>query len=100
VTELFALPATQIAQRVAAKTLSARDVTEAALARLDAVNPALNAVVVPLHEEARAAANHGFDQEPHKHDALSHPVFAVQKLQPPAAAAGWLKLSRRNFLQD
>ncbi len=55
-TELFALPAVEIARRVAARTLSAREVTEAALARLDAVNPALNAVVVPLHEEARAAA--------------------------------------------
>lgn len=31
-------------------------ITEAALARMDAVNPAINAVVVPLHEEARAAA--------------------------------------------
>ena len=30
--------------------------TEAALARMDAVNPAINAVIKPLHEEARAAA--------------------------------------------
>ena len=55
-TALYALPATEIAQRVAARTLSAREATDAALARLDAVNPMLNAVVVPLHEEARAAA--------------------------------------------
>lgn len=55
-TDLYALTATEVRQLVAARSLSAREVTAAALARLDAVNPALNAVVVPLHEEARAAA--------------------------------------------
>ena len=55
-TQLYALSANEIARRVAARTLSAIEVTEAALARLDAVNPAINAVVKPLHEEARTAA--------------------------------------------
>ncbi|MBC7431631.1 MAG: amidase, partial [Rubritepida sp.] len=55
-TQLYALSANEIARRVAARTLSATEVTEAALARLDAVNPAINAVVKPLHEEARTAA--------------------------------------------
>jgi amidase len=55
-TELHALPATDIARLVAAHQLTASAVVEAALARLDAVNPELNAVVVPLHDEARAAA--------------------------------------------
>lgn len=55
-TDLYTLSAVEIARRVAARTLSAREITEAALARLDAVNPALNAVIVPLHDEARAAA--------------------------------------------
>ena len=55
--QLYALSATEIAARVAARTLSAREATEAALARMDAVNPAINAVVKPLHEEARAAAD-------------------------------------------
>lgn len=55
-TELYALSATAIAAGVAARTFSAREATEAALARMDAVNPAINAVIKPLHEEARAAA--------------------------------------------
>jgi amidase len=55
--QLYALSATEIAARVAARTLSAREATEAALARMDAVNPAINAVIKPLHDEARAAAD-------------------------------------------
>ena len=56
-TELYALTATEISRRVLTRSLSAREATAAALARLDAVNPALNAVVVPLHDEALAAAS-------------------------------------------
>lgn len=55
-TELHALSATEIASLVAAGSLSAAAMTEAALARMDAVNPAINAVIKPMHEEARAAA--------------------------------------------
>lgn len=55
-TALYALPATEIAARVKARQLSATEVTEAVLARMDAVNPAINAVILPLHEEAREAA--------------------------------------------
>ncbi|MCX7372335.1 MAG: amidase family protein [Alphaproteobacteria bacterium] len=53
---LHALSATEIARRVRARELSALDATAAALARLDAVNPRINAVIKPLHDEARAAA--------------------------------------------
>jgi amidase len=55
-TALHTLSATETARRVRAREITAREATDAALARLDAVNPRLNAVVVPLHEEARAAA--------------------------------------------
>lgn len=55
-TALFALPAHEIARQVKAREVSAKEITEAALARMDAVNPAINAITVPLHEEARAAA--------------------------------------------
>ncbi len=52
----FELHASVIAARVRAGALSAREATEAALARMDAVNPRINAVIKPLHDEARAAA--------------------------------------------
>lgn len=55
--DLWRLDATEIVAGISAGTFTATDVTEAALARMDAVNPDLNAVVVPLAEEARAAAH-------------------------------------------
>ncbi|MEO1457171.1 MAG: amidase family protein [Pseudomonadota bacterium] len=54
---LWALPATAIASLIRSRSLSAREATESALARLDAVNPAINAVIDALPEEARAAAD-------------------------------------------
>jgi amidase len=48
--------AAQTARRVAAREVSAVEVAKAALARLDAVNPKLNAVVKAMPEEALAAA--------------------------------------------
>ena len=44
-TELWRLPATELAQFVRTRKVSARDASEAALQRLDAVNPKINAVV-------------------------------------------------------
>ncbi|MDX5499008.1 MAG: amidase family protein [Rhodobacterales bacterium] len=55
--ELWELDATVIAAKVRAREVSARDVTSAALARLTAVNPALNAVVQEFPQEALAAAD-------------------------------------------
>jgi amidase len=45
VTDLWRLPATEIAARVRARQVSATEVARDALARLDAANPAINAVV-------------------------------------------------------
>jgi len=55
-TDLYALSAVETAARIAARELTATAMTEAALARMDAVNPAINAVIKPLHDEARQAA--------------------------------------------
>ncbi len=55
-TELWKKPATEIAQLIRLGAVSAVEVTQDALARLDAVNPAINAVVQFMPEEALAAA--------------------------------------------
>ncbi|MEM9755699.1 MAG: amidase family protein, partial [Pseudomonadota bacterium] len=53
---LWAWSATEIVQATRAGALSAMDVTDAALARLEEVNPDLNAVVDTFPAEARAEA--------------------------------------------
>src|SRR5436853_7578033 len=54
--EIWQLPATAMAQRIARLQLSSPEVIDVHLGRIDAVNPALNAVVRVLADEARAAA--------------------------------------------
>jgi amidase len=54
--EVWALGALDLAERIAAKEISSREVIGAHLARIEAVNPAVNAVTVLLAEEAMAAA--------------------------------------------
>src|ERR1700682_612296 len=54
--EVWQLSATERAQRIARRQLSSAEVVDAHLARIDAVNPALNAVVRVLADEARAGA--------------------------------------------
>ena len=54
--ELARLPATELAQKIRAKELSAAEVTEAALRRMEAFEPYIHAFCVPTPEVARAAA--------------------------------------------
>src|SRR5215468_535654 len=54
--EIWQLSATELAQRIARRQLSSAEVVDAHLARIEAVNPALNAVVHVLADDARAAA--------------------------------------------
>ena len=42
-----------LAELVRTGAVSAQELLEAAIARADAVNPRLNAVVTPMHEQAR-----------------------------------------------
>ena len=44
---IWRLSATQLADRIRWKAISAREAAQAALDRLDAVNPAINAVIDP-----------------------------------------------------
>ncbi|MDZ7728146.1 MAG: amidase family protein [Dehalococcoidia bacterium] len=55
--ELWTKPATELASMVRQGETSSREVVEAFLSRIDAVNPAVNAVTVPLARSARAAAD-------------------------------------------
>ncbi len=45
-----------VAEAVRTGEVSAAEVTEAAIARIEALNPSLNAVITPMYEQARAAA--------------------------------------------
>ena len=54
--ELWRMGAADLATAIAGKELTSSDVVDAHLARIEAVNPALNAVTVVLADEARAAA--------------------------------------------
>lgn len=56
-TDLITLDATATAAAIRAGRITSREATEAALARMDAVNPALNAVVNRFDDEALAAAD-------------------------------------------
>jgi amidase len=56
-TELWRMGATELAARIRAREVSSREVVEAHLARIEAVNPRINAVTVVLAESARAAAD-------------------------------------------
>ncbi|MDE3095147.1 MAG: hypothetical protein KGK07_03995 [Chloroflexota bacterium] len=56
-TELWRLGASALAEAIRAKRVSSREVVAAHLARIEAVNPAVNAVTVVLAEQALAAAD-------------------------------------------
>jgi amidase len=55
-TDIWTLSATALAAEIRGAKISAAEAAEAALARLDAVNPSLNAVVAHKPEEVRAQA--------------------------------------------
>ena len=56
-TELWRMSVTELAALVRDRQVSVPDVIETHLRRIDAVNPALNAVVICLDEQALAAAS-------------------------------------------
>src|SRR5262245_30450774 len=54
--EVTRLTAVEMARRIASGELSAQEAVEAHVRRLESVNRRLNALVVPLFKQARAAA--------------------------------------------
>ncbi len=70
-----ALSAGELARAIAERRLTARDAVEAHIARIEAVNPTLNAVVVKRYDEARReadAADHAL-----REDRLRGPLHGV-----------------------
>lgn len=55
--DLWRWPATDLARAIASREISSREAVQAALARIAQVNPALNAIVQVLAEEALGAAD-------------------------------------------
>ncbi|HRE26461.1 MAG TPA: amidase family protein, partial [Anaerolineales bacterium] len=55
-TSLTALSASELARGIRERRFSSSEVVEAHIRRLEAVNPQLNAVVVPLYAQARRDA--------------------------------------------
>ena len=55
-TELWSLSATELSKLISSKKASAVEITRSVLARLDTVNPAINAVVTEMPEETISAA--------------------------------------------
>jgi fatty acid amide hydrolase len=72
------LSARQLAQAIAARQFSALEAVEAHIARIEAVNPALNAVVVPLFDDARRRAQQA-DQTPPERRGPLHGVPVTVK---------------------
>ncbi|HEX8491848.1 MAG TPA: amidase [Pyrinomonadaceae bacterium] len=56
IADITALSATEMAEQIAIGALSSSEVVEAHLRRIEEVNPLINAVVVPLFEQARKEA--------------------------------------------
>ena len=56
-TDLAALDATAQAALVASGEATAAELVDAAIARIEKLNPKLNAVIIPLFEKARSLAN-------------------------------------------
>jgi amidase len=56
ITELWRLSATELAEAIRSRKVSSREVVEAHLQRIDAVNASINAVVIVLEEQALDAA--------------------------------------------
>lgn len=54
--DITTLSATEIAKQIASGAISASEVVEAHLCRIETINPRINAIIIPLFEQARAEA--------------------------------------------
>lgn len=84
ISELSAMDATAQGELVRRRELTPLELVNAAIARIERVNPALNALITPLYEEARAAAvSRDLPAEPFRGvPFLLKDLGAMQKGQP------------------
>jgi amidase len=84
ISELSTMDATAQAELVRRRELTPLELVDAAITRIERVNPALNAVITPLYEEARVAAvSHDLPDGPFRGvPFLLKDLGAMQKGQP------------------
>jgi fatty acid amide hydrolase len=103
VTAPIDLSASELAQAIAAGDLSAVEVVDAHIARIEAVNPRLNAVVVPVFEDARNRARQA-DRTPVEERGPLHGVPVTVKecfdLAGTASTAGLTARSGHRAMTD
>ena len=80
-TDLCFSSAVELRQLVATRALSCRELLDAHIARIEAVNPALNAIVTTSFDFARAQAD-ALDNHPERHGALTGLPIAHKDLVP------------------
>src|SRR5437868_454161 len=91
--DVLELDATAQAALVRSRQISPSELVDAAIARAEAINPRLNAIVTPLYEEARAAARGPLPDGP-----FTGVPFLVKDLV--ASVAGARKTDSSRFLAD
>ena len=91
--ELAALDATAQAELVRKKELKPTELVEAAVQRIEAVNPKINAVVTTMYDQARAAASHALPDGP-----FTGVPFVLKDLLASYAGVRWTSGSK--FLED
>lgn len=101
--ELIWLSATELARRIRTGEVSSREATEVAIARIQAVNAKINAVVFPMFELARAAAQAADEAQAHGEElALLHgvPITIKDQFDVQGAPSTWGVTSRARVLAE
>ena len=78
-TWLWREPAWRLAERIARRELSSLEVTQAVIARIETVNPTINALVVPCFEQALQQARN-WDAAPRAGARLGGVPFSVKEI--------------------
>ena len=83
--EFAALDATAQAELVRRKEVKPIELVEAAIKRIERINPTINAVITPMFDEARAAANGALPEGPFTGVPVADCVVSAMRSLPGAA---------------